>query len=227
MSSNLVQKYKICRWLQRKPQIIWSRWSNRYKKTKKQGLGLRACTATELRLCTSNKFPSSPRMKENVYICYQWSLTIPLDWQVEELSSYSLFRFTFLKLNPSLVFSTAAHSVFIYIYIHVGVDIYSWFVGNFVSFSGDCSDEKLYPSMAASLVNPEATSLSAAFDDNLKGFILAAVSGVFIGSSFIIKKLGLRRAGASGTRASKHSFLDSVHLLHIWVWFIFTSEKCS
>ena len=90
------------------------------------------------------------------------------------------------------------------------MEIYSWFVGKFVSFSGDCSDEKLYPSMAASLVNPEAIYVSASFDDNLKGFILAAVSGVFIGSSFIIKKLGLQRAGALGTRASKLSFPDSI-----------------
>ncbi|XP_059453578.1 probable magnesium transporter NIPA6 [Corylus avellana] len=60
--------------------------------------------------------------------------------------------------------------------------------------------------MAASLVNPEAIYVSASFDDNLKGFILAAVSGVFIGSSFIIKKLGLQRAGASGTRASSGGY---------------------
>ncbi|KAJ4966295.1 hypothetical protein NE237_018144 [Protea cynaroides] len=38
--------------------------------------------------------------------------------------------------------------------------------------------------------------------DNLKGFILAVVSSAFIGSSFIIKKKGLKRAGASGPRAS-------------------------
>ncbi|XP_042015145.1 probable magnesium transporter NIPA2 isoform X2 [Salvia splendens] len=38
--------------------------------------------------------------------------------------------------------------------------------------------------------------------DNVRGFILAISSSIFIGSSFIIKKKGLKKAGASGTRAS-------------------------
>ncbi|XVE67114.1 hypothetical protein DITRI_Ditri08aG0134500 [Diplodiscus trichospermus] len=37
--------------------------------------------------------------------------------------------------------------------------------------------------------------------DNSKGVILAAASSAFIGSSFILKKKGLKRAGASGNRA--------------------------
>ncbi|CAD5319082.1 unnamed protein product [Arabidopsis thaliana] len=37
--------------------------------------------------------------------------------------------------------------------------------------------------------------------DNGKGLILAVASSVFIGSSFILKKKGLKRAGAIGTRA--------------------------
>ncbi|CAH2061641.1 unnamed protein product [Thlaspi arvense] len=37
--------------------------------------------------------------------------------------------------------------------------------------------------------------------DNGKGLILAVASSVFIGSSFILKKKGLKRAGANGTRA--------------------------
>lgn len=37
--------------------------------------------------------------------------------------------------------------------------------------------------------------------ENSKGLILAVVSSAFIGSSFILKKKGLKRAGASGTRA--------------------------
>ncbi|KAJ8460258.1 hypothetical protein OPV22_033184 [Ensete ventricosum] len=37
--------------------------------------------------------------------------------------------------------------------------------------------------------------------DNTKGFALAVVSSAFIGSSFILKKKGLKRAGKSGTRA--------------------------
>ena len=56
--------------------------------------------------------------------------------------------------------------------------------------------------MGRSLLSEEAS-----ISDNLKGFILAAASGVFIGSSFIIKKLGLKRAGASGARAGLFSFL--------------------
>lgn len=48
------------------------------------------------------------------------------------------------------------------------------------------------PSMAASLLN----------NSNFKGVLLAVVSSAFIGSSFIIKKKGLKKAGASGPRAS-------------------------
>ncbi|XP_021679902.1 probable magnesium transporter NIPA6 isoform X2 [Hevea brasiliensis] len=40
------------------------------------------------------------------------------------------------------------------------------------------------------------------YSSNLKGFILAVVSSAFIGSSFIIKKKGLRKAGVNGPRAS-------------------------
>ncbi|PKI31713.1 probable magnesium transporter NIPA6 [Punica granatum] len=40
------------------------------------------------------------------------------------------------------------------------------------------------------------------YSSNLKGFILAVTSSAFIGSSFIIKKKGLRRAGSNGPRAS-------------------------
>ncbi|XP_035541799.1 probable magnesium transporter NIPA6 isoform X3 [Juglans regia] len=58
--------------------------------------------------------------------------------------------------------------------------------------------------MAASLVIE--ASVSTSFADNLKGFILALVSSAFIGSSFIIKKLGLQRAGASGPRASSGGY---------------------
>lgn len=37
--------------------------------------------------------------------------------------------------------------------------------------------------------------------DNVKGLILAVGSSLFIGSSFILQKKGLRRAAAKGTRA--------------------------
>ncbi|KAF8023000.1 hypothetical protein BT93_F0495 [Corymbia citriodora subsp. variegata] len=40
------------------------------------------------------------------------------------------------------------------------------------------------------------------YSSSLKGFVLAVVSSAFIGSSFIIKKKGLQRAGAHGPRAS-------------------------
>ncbi|KAJ6345319.1 hypothetical protein OIU78_008065 [Salix suchowensis] len=44
-------------------------------------------------------------------------------------------------------------------------------------------------------------------EDNLKGFILALLSSLFIGASFIIKKKGLRRAAAaSGVRAGIGGF---------------------
>ncbi|KAL2923321.1 putative magnesium transporter NIPA2 [Bienertia sinuspersici] len=45
--------------------------------------------------------------------------------------------------------------------------------------------------------------------DNVKGLVLAVSSSVFIGSSFIIKKKGLMKAGSTGTRAGSggHSYL--------------------
>jgi hypothetical protein len=39
--------------------------------------------------------------------------------------------------------------------------------------------------------------------DNINGVILAVSSSIFIGSSFIIKKKGLKKAGASGVRAGE------------------------
>lgn len=44
------------------------------------------------------------------------------------------------------------------------------------------------------------------YSPNLTGFGLAVASSAFIGSSFIIKKKGLQRAGASGTRASSGGY---------------------
>ncbi|XP_073146963.1 probable magnesium transporter NIPA1 [Henckelia pumila] len=51
--------------------------------------------------------------------------------------------------------------------------------------------------------------------DNIKGLVLAISSSIFIGSSFIIKKKGLKRAGASGTRAGDggHAYLKEP-----WWW---------
>ncbi|XXG65178.1 hypothetical protein AAC387_Pa05g2949 [Persea americana] len=46
-----------------------------------------------------------------------------------------------------------------------------------------------------------SATVSLLYTDNLKGFILAVTSSTFIGASFILKKKGLKRAGASGARA--------------------------
>jgi hypothetical protein len=43
--------------------------------------------------------------------------------------------------------------------------------------------------------------------DNIKGLVLALSSSVFIGASFIVKKKGLKKAGASGIRAGIFLFL--------------------
>ena len=56
----------------------------------------------------------------------------------------------------------------------------------------------------------DATSLAAADADggggDRVGLILAISSSIFIGASFIIKKLGLRRASSSGLRAGSGGF---------------------
>ncbi|XP_073047491.1 probable magnesium transporter NIPA1 isoform X1 [Primulina eburnea] len=51
--------------------------------------------------------------------------------------------------------------------------------------------------------------------DNIRGLVLAISSSIFIGSSFIIKKKGLKKAGASGTRAGDggHAYLKEP-----WWW---------
>lgn len=42
--------------------------------------------------------------------------------------------------------------------------------------------------------------------DNIKGLVLALSSSIFIGASFIVKKKGLKKAGASGVRAGNFLF---------------------
>lgn len=44
--------------------------------------------------------------------------------------------------------------------------------------------------------------------DNIKGLVLALSSSLFIGASFIIKKKGLKKAGASGIRAGGYTSHD-------------------
>ena len=47
---------------------------------------------------------------------------------------------------------------------------------------------------------------STMVDDNMIGFLLASSSSAFIGSSFVVKKKGLRRAGSSGRRAGQGGY---------------------
>lgn len=42
--------------------------------------------------------------------------------------------------------------------------------------------------------------------DNVKGLVLALSSSIFIGASFIVKKKGLKKAGASGLRAGSGGY---------------------
>lgn len=58
--------------------------------------------------------------------------------------------------------------------------------------------------------------------DNVHGFVLAVSSSIFIGSSFIIKKKGLKKAGTTGTRAGEFHFILYPHnlfdqLINIWL----------
>ncbi|XP_021894289.1 probable magnesium transporter NIPA2 [Carica papaya] len=51
--------------------------------------------------------------------------------------------------------------------------------------------------------------------DNVRGLVLAVSSSIFIGSSFIIKKKGLKKAGATGTRAGQGGYS---YLYEPWWW---------
>lgn len=48
--------------------------------------------------------------------------------------------------------------------------------------------------------------------DRSKGLLLAVSSSIFIGASFIVKKKGLRAAGATGIRAGKAASCERVLL---------------
>jgi hypothetical protein len=51
-------------------------------------------------------------------------------------------------------------------------------------------------------MSPDVTDAGGdLFAANLKGALLAVASSAFVGVSFIVKKKGLRRAGAAGARA--------------------------
>ncbi|XP_059653553.1 probable magnesium transporter NIPA4 [Cornus florida] len=55
--------------------------------------------------------------------------------------------------------------------------------------------------MAAEVSHSWRDSYKGMSSDNIKGLVLALSSSVFIGASFIVKKKGLKKAGASGIRA--------------------------
>ncbi|KAL6328855.1 hypothetical protein AAG906_003872 [Vitis piasezkii] len=59
--------------------------------------------------------------------------------------------------------------------------------------------------------------------DNIKGLVLALSSSFFIGASFIVKKKGLKKAGASGIRAGVGGYSYLYEPLW-WVGMI-TSER--
>lgn len=50
--------------------------------------------------------------------------------------------------------------------------------------------------------------------DNVTGLVLAVSSSVFIGSSFIIKKMGLKKAGNTGKRAGSSPLICSFLLFY-------------
>ncbi|KAJ4802212.1 magnesium transporter NIPA (DUF803) [Rhynchospora pubera] len=53
----------------------------------------------------------------------------------------------------------------------------------------------------SSMLRRWVVSYTGMSTDNIKGLILALSSSIFIGASFIVKKKGLKKAGASGVRA--------------------------
>ena len=57
------------------------------------------------------------------------------------------------------------------------------------------------PMAAAVGGSEESLSYKGMSSDNIKGLVLALSSSIFIGGSFIVKKKGLKKAGASGVRA--------------------------
>lgn len=53
--------------------------------------------------------------------------------------------------------------------------------------------------------------------DNEMGLVLAVSSSLFIGSSFILKKKGLKRAAANGTRAGSFPFSFLFYFMLSWI----------
>lgn len=91
-------------------------------------------------------------------------------------------------INISLLFVCMISTTLMFIFFSYPLDCRSQFLGSLA--------EKLPPEMVASL-------------DNVRGLTLAMSSSAFIGSSFVIKKVGLKKAGDNGVRAgcaSSNSF---------------------
>lgn len=62
--------------------------------------------------------------------------------------------------------------------------------------------------------------------DNIKGLILALSSSFFIGASFIVKKKGLKKAGASGVRAGNSHCVAIFILTRLFQMMKFREFKC-
>ena len=70
--------------------------------------------------------------------------------------------------------------------------------------------------------NGEGWGYRGMSSDNIKGLVLALSSSVFIGASFIVKKKGLKKAGASGIRAGKISFFCCSLVITLFSGSLFT-----
>lgn len=66
--------------------------------------------------------------------------------------------------------------------------------------------------MSTSLFTDRPLDLDAPLSDRTKGLLLAVSSSIFIGASFIVKKKGLRAAGATGIRAGETTFASQVKI---------------
>ena len=71
----------------------------------------------------------------------------------------------------------------------------------------------LPPSISEEIGFGSAGRMMEEVSDNAKGLALAVASSVFIGTSFILKKIGLLRAGKDGVRAGQN--------LLLWQFFFF------
>ena len=74
---------------------------------------------------------------------------------------------------------------------------------------------------------PQSSDTTWGYDDHTIGLVLAVSSSIFIGTSFIIKKRGLRMAASKGIRAGAHSYQPSAcFLLHPFKLLLQLSMRC-